>query len=133
MAAMAFLSLSVSLGLWVLSLIFKVAGKMRLTLPLVYLLAAVISTFFTDWTSEHETLVLIGLFLLVVLVVLSWIFSLAKAVRARREDRLTEELIARQLRQAREAGIPTERVSFDEYYRLIDPRTGEPADFQSRE
>ena len=44
-------SISASVLLLILSLLFKVAGKLRLTLPLLYMVAAVISTFFTDWTA----------------------------------------------------------------------------------
>ncbi len=131
MAALAFLSLSVSIGLWLLSLIFKVAGKTRLTLPVLYFLVAVISTFFTDWTSKHETLVLFGLFILVALVVLSWIFSLVKVIQNRRQDHLTEEYISWQIHQAREMGIPIETVTFDENNNLIDPRTGKPVAFKT--
>ncbi len=131
MAALAFLSLSISIGLWLLSLIFKVAGKTRLTLPVLYFLVAVISTFFTDWTSKHETLVLFGLFILVALVVLSWIFSLVKVIQNRRQDHLTEEYISWQIHQAREMGIPIETVTFDENNNLIDPRTGKPVTFKT--
>jgi hypothetical protein len=57
----AILSLSMTAGMFILSLIFKVAGKLRLGIPLFYIVAAVISTFFTQWTTDHETLVFIGL------------------------------------------------------------------------
>jgi hypothetical protein len=57
----AILSLSMTVGMFILSLIFKVDGKLRLGIPLFYLVAAVISTFFTQWTTDHETLVFIGL------------------------------------------------------------------------
>ena len=49
-------SISASVLLLILSLLFKVAGKLRLTLPLLYMVAAVISTFFTDWTSKMNSL-----------------------------------------------------------------------------
>ena len=51
MASMMILSVCVSMGLTVLSLIFKVAGKLRLSLPILYILAAAISTLFTDWVT----------------------------------------------------------------------------------
>ena len=71
-------SISASVLLLILSLLFKVAGKLRLTLPLLYMVAAVISTFFTDWTSKNEQLVLLGLYVLIGLVFISWIVSLVK-------------------------------------------------------
>ena len=74
------ISISFTILLTVVSLIFKVAGKLRLTIPLLYFLAAIISTFFTDWTSQNEPLVLIGLYILIGLVTLSWIFSLIKTI-----------------------------------------------------
>ena len=60
MALGIILSLCFAALTFVLSLIFKIAGKLRLTLPLLYLLAAVVSTFFTDWTSQHEDLGLLS-------------------------------------------------------------------------
>lgn len=76
----AFISLMITIGLIVLSLAFQIAGKLRLTLPLLYFLAAVISTFFTDWTTKNETLVLTGFFVLCGLVVVSWIVTLIKTI-----------------------------------------------------
>lgn len=51
---MMILSVSVSMGLLLLSVIFKVAGKLRLTLPVWYVLAAAVSTIFTNWTTKNE-------------------------------------------------------------------------------
>ena len=129
MVAAAILSLSVTVGLLVLSLIFKVAGKLRLSLPIAYLLIASLSTFFTDWTSKNENLVFIGLYILIGLVVLSWIVSLVKTIKQRKCDRAMEDDIAWQIRRAREMGIPLDTVRFDENNNLIDPRTGEPVEF----
>ena len=72
------LSISFSVIIFIFSLIFKVAGKLRLTLPLVYFLAATISTFYTDWTTKNEPKVLLGLYILIGLVAISWIYSLIK-------------------------------------------------------
>ena len=129
MVAAAILSLSVTVGLMVLSLIFKVAGKLRLSLPIAYLLIASLSTFFTDWTSKNENLVFIGLYILIGLVVLSWIFSLVKTIKQKKYERAMEDDIAWQIRRAREMGIPLDTVRFDENNNLIDPRTGEPVEF----
>lgn len=131
MTAALILSLSVSALLFLFSLIFKVAGKMRLTLPLIYFIAASISTFFTDWTGKHETLVLIGLYVLIGLVVLSWIYSLIKKIQQKRHEHFTEDDIAWQIRRAREMGIPLDNITFDSDNNLIDPRTGKPVDFRA--
>ena len=70
-----------SIVLLAVSVVFKIAGKMRLTIPLLYLLAASASTFFTSWTSEHEPLVLAGLFVLTGLSLLSWVWTLVNRIR----------------------------------------------------
>ena len=76
----AFISLIITVSLIVLSLAFQIAGKLRLTLPLLYFLIAVVSTFFTDWTSKNEKLVLAGFFVLCGLVMISWMVTLIKAI-----------------------------------------------------
>lgn len=126
MAIAAFLSIGISAFLLILSLCFKVAGKLRLSLPLLYFLAAVISTFFTDWTSKNEKWVLLGLYILIGLVVLSWIVSLVKTIRRKKQERFFEDDVAWQIRRAREMGVPLENVTFDDDGNLLDPRTGEP-------
>ena len=119
-------SISASVLLLILSLLFKVAGKLRLTLPLLYMVAAVISTFFTDWTSKNEQLVLLGLYVLVGLVFISWIVSLVKAVRRRRMARTMEEDVAWQINRARELGIPVYSFLVDENGTVLDAQTQKP-------
>ena len=131
MASMMILSVCVSMGLTVLSLIFKVAGKLRLSLPILYILAAAISTLFTDWVTQHEAAVLIGLYVLIGLVVLSWILSLVSTIRAKRQERFEESDIAWQLRRAREMGVPLDNITFDSNQNLIDPRTGHPVNYSA--
>lgn len=120
------ISLCSMILMMVLSLLFKVAGKLRLTLPLFYFLAAVISTFFTDWVSEHEQLVLWGLYILIGLVVLSWIVSLVRTIRRRKADKLLQEDIAWQISRARELGRTVDSVLVDDDGTLIDAKTGQP-------
>lgn len=124
--AFLFLSLAVSALLLILSFIFKVAGKMRLSLPLLYFLAAIISTFFTDWTSKHEQLVLYGLYLLIALVVISWIVSLVRVIRNRRYGKNFEQDVAWQINRARELGIPVEEVLIDPDGTVLDAKTRQP-------
>lgn len=120
------LSLCSTILMMILSLIFKVAGKLRLTLPVLYFLAAVVSTFFTDWTSEHEQLVLLGLYILIGLVVLSWIVSLVKTIRRRKSEKRFEEDVAWQINRARELGIPVDSVLIDDDGTVLDSKTGQP-------
>lgn len=72
----AFVSLIITVFVQVFYLLFKIAQKCKLTLPLIYLLIATISTFFSRWVSEHESLVLIGLYILIGMTVLRWIYAL---------------------------------------------------------
>lgn len=111
-----------------LSLGFRIAVKLRLTLPLLYLLVAGISTAFTDWVIRHEQIVLFGLYALLGLSALSWLRTLAEAIRTWRQDRNSEEDIAWQLRRTREMGVPLDSVRFSGGT-LLDPRTGMPVDF----
>ena len=125
----AIITLSVSAGLMILSLIFKIAGKLRLGIPLLYFLAAVVSTFFTDWTTKNEQLVLIGLYVLIGLVVISWIYSLIKTIKQKVDDRKSEnalgDYIAWQLEKAEENGIDKSTVTFDASGHMRYSETGE--------
>lgn len=133
MAIAAILSIGVTVFLTVLSIAFKVAGRLRLGIPLLYLLVAVVSTFFTDWTSENEPLVLIGLYILLSLVVISWIFSLVKAIKRKTDDTASEEALADyitwQRQKAIEMGMDMDAVTFDENGHMRDKITGEQIHF----
>ncbi|MFR5872806.1 MAG: hypothetical protein ACLUE9_02570 [Hominenteromicrobium sp.] len=123
---MLFVSLSISALLLILSMAFKVAGKLRLTLPLLYFLAAVVSTFFTDWTSKHEQLVLYGLYALIALVIISWVISLVKVIRRKQSEKTLEEDVAWQINRARELGIPIGEVLIDSDGTVLDAKTRQP-------
>ena len=58
-----------------LSLILRITAKLRLTIPMLYLLGVGISTVFTDWANQHEQQVLLGLYAQLFLVALSWIVT----------------------------------------------------------
>lgn len=120
----ALISLCLTVGLFILSLIFKVAGKLRLTLPVVCFLLFI--TVLNKWAGEHETLAFIILFTLLGLTMLSWIISLVKAIRRGREKKHFEDDAAWQIRRAGELGMPLDRIQFNEQGDLLDPRTGEP-------
>ncbi|MEG6521394.1 hypothetical protein [Desulfotomaculum sp. 1211_IL3151] len=126
MPTAAIVSLCLTAALLILSFIFRVAGKLRLGISLIYVLVAVVSTFFTRWTTEHESLVLMGLYIIIGLTALSWIVSLIKAIQRRRDEKYFEDDVAWQIRRAREMGLPLEKVQFNEQGDLLDPRTGKP-------
>lgn len=120
----AIISLCLTAGLLILSFIFKVAGKIRLTIPILCFL--LFSTVLNKWAGEHETLAFIILFSLLGLTVLSWIVSLIKAIRRKRDEKYLEDDVAWQIRRAREMGVPLNKIQFNEHGDLLDPRTGEP-------
>jgi pilus assembly protein TadC len=123
----AIISLCLTAGLLILSFIFKAAGKIRLTVPILCFL--LFSTVLNKWAGEHETLAFIILFSLLGLTVLSWIVSLIKAIRRKRDEKYIEDDVAWQIRRAREMGVPLDNIQFNEQGDLLDPRTGEPVVF----
>ena len=130
MEILVVLSIGITILSIVLSLAFKVAGKLRLGLPLLYFVVAAVSTFFTRWTSEHEQLVLWGLYILIGLVILSWVVTIVKKIKGvtggRKTDRNLEDFTMLQINRAREMGIPLDNVRFDEDGMLLHPETGKP-------
>lgn len=123
----AIISLCLTAGLIILSFIFKVAGKIRLTIPILCLL--LFSTVLNKWAGEHEPLALTILFSLLGLTVISWIVSLIKAIRCKLDEKCLEDDVTWQIRKAREMGVPLDKIQFNEHGDLLDPRTEEPVVF----
>ena len=69
----AFISLIITLFTQFLYILFKNAQKLKLTIPLLYLLIVVSSTFFSRWVPEHEQIVLNGLYILIGITLIRWI------------------------------------------------------------
>jgi hypothetical protein len=63
---------------------FKIASVFRLGIPLLYVFAVPI--FFPDFLHEHEMLATGILFAMLGFVVLSWVVSIRKKLRHRREQ-----------------------------------------------
>lgn len=120
----AIISLCLTVGLFILSLIFKVAGKTRLTIPVLCFL--LFSTVLNKWAGEHETLAFIILFSLLGLTILSWVVSIVNTIRRKRDEKYFEDDVSWQIRRAREMGVPLDKVQFNEQGDLLDPRTGKP-------
>ncbi len=120
----AVISLCIREGSFILSFIFKLASKFRLTIPLLCLL--LFSTVLNKWAGENEALAFVILFSLLGLTVISWIVSLIKAIRRRRDEKYLEDDVAWQIQRAREMGVPLEKIRFNEHGDLLDPRTGQP-------
>lgn len=105
---MFLISLGLSALMLMLSLVLRLAGKLRLTWPVLYVLAASVSTLFTDWVTVHETLVMVGLGVLVLMALISWLGSLVRLIREKRRNRFVEDDMLWQIRRARELGVPTD-------------------------
>lgn len=106
-----FISLGISAILLFLSLIFRLSGKLRLTLPLLYFLLT--ATVLNPWAAAHETLAFAILYGLLALPVISWLFSLRNAIRDRRYYKALEEDMSWQIKRARNNGIAMDTVYFD--------------------
>lgn len=93
-------------GLFLLPILFRLAIKLRLGIPMLYIVLAL--TVFHDWTQANPELADGILFALVGLVALSWVVTavrrLCNFIDLHREDRAAAELFAHRVRQARVNG-----------------------------
>lgn len=101
---LAIISVCVSLVLFLLSLIFRLAGKLRLGVPLLYTILA--CTVFHSWTAAHPLLSNGILVALLAVTALSWILSLIHVIQDRLEERRLEKQIQLGLYYARLTGKP---------------------------
>ena len=97
-----FISLGLSLGLLLLSLIFRIAGKLRLGIPLLYVL--VVSFGFPGWASKNELLANGILGVLLGIVLISWVVTLIRKIRDWRADRQMIRSLEAQLAFAHQNG-----------------------------
>ena len=97
-------------GLGVLALLFRLAALTRLTIPLLYTVSML--TVFHGWYRAHTALADNILFVLVGLVILSWLFSLLGRVwsfiQEKQDDRAAVEYFKYRVRKARENGEDTD-------------------------
>lgn len=91
---------------FLLPILFRLALKLRLGIPMLYIVLAL--TLFHDWTRANPALADGILFALVGLVALSWVVTgvrkICDFIDQCREDRMAAELFAHQVRQARASG-----------------------------
>ena len=96
-------------GLGVLALLFRLAALTRLTIPLLYTVSML--TVFHGWYQMHTALADNILFVLVGLVILSWLVSLLGRVwsfiQEKRDDRAAVEYFKYRVRKAKEDGEDT--------------------------
>lgn len=84
------LVLILSISTFLLATIFKLAKLLRLTIPILYI--AIVLVFFKDWYDVNTLLAHIILGALTILVIISWIVSIYKAVKSKRVKRRQNEL-----------------------------------------
>ena len=126
MPASALISLAIVVVLLILSLLFKLAGKLRLTLPLIYFLLT--ATFLNRWAAAHETLAFAILYGLLILCVISWLFSLKNSLQERRYYKAMEDDVSWQIQRARKKGISLDTVYFDSSGNMRHKNTNEIVD-----
>lgn len=113
MSIITVLSISVTFGIMLLSVLFKLATKIRLTLPLLYLLLT--TTVLNKWASSHEILAFIILFALVGLSVFRWIQSICNNQNEKKYYKSVNEDLLWQTERVRQLGIPLDSVHFDSH------------------
>ena len=130
MGLAAVIYIGITIFTLVLSFAFKVAGKLRLSIPLIYFLVVGFFPPANKWAGENETLAFIVLYALIGLVVLSWIYSLVKTVRQkhreRQYDKALESDVFWQIDRARELGIEVDRITVRDDGTVLHSETGEP-------
>ena len=93
-------------GLFLLPILFRLALKLRLGIPMLY--ALLMLTAFHGWYQAHTALADGIFFGLVALAALSWVVTLLRRLwellEDWREERAMAELLAYRVRQARAAG-----------------------------
>ena len=94
------------IGLFLLPILFRLALKLRLGVPMLYALLAL--TVFHGWYQAHTVLADGIFFAMVALTALSWVVTLLRhlwdLLEDWREERAAAELLAYRVRQARAAG-----------------------------
>ncbi len=94
------------IGLFLLPILFRLALKLRLGVPMLY--ALLMLTAFHGWYQAHAALADGIFFGLVALAALSWVVTLLRRLwellEDWREERAMAELLAYRVRQARAAG-----------------------------
>jgi len=79
MPVYAVISIALMIFMFVLSFVLKIVKRLRLTVPLIYLI--LLFTVLREWRVQNETLAIVILFGLIVLVALSWIKSFFRFFR----------------------------------------------------
>ena len=98
------ISLVVTVALFLISLLFRIAARLNLTLPLLYFLA--VSTILNPWAASHEKLAFAILYLLTA-------FSVRRKWQEHQYYKAMKDDMSFQISRARQRGIPLDSVHFD--------------------
>ena len=105
------LSVVLHFAILLLSILFRLASALRLTIPLLYALA--VPTLFSDWYHSHQALAEGLWWALLGLSLLSWAASLLRELARHRRNKAQREAL---LRRLHEAGRSGEVVHIDEFW-----------------
>ena len=104
--AVAMMFMILGIGLFLLPILFRLALKLRLGIPMLY--AVLMLTIFHGWYQAHTALADGIFFALVGIAALSWVVTLLRRLwdllEDWREERAMAELLSHRVRQARAAG-----------------------------
>ena len=105
--------LIVYIVMMILSLALKIAGKLRLGIPLLYII--LVCTVLREWADENQTLAIAVFGALMLMVVVSWVLTIIKWVRnlfgGGREEKNMREVLLSQIQQAQANGIPAHNIA----------------------
>lgn len=85
-------------GLFLLSILFRLASALRLAVPLLY--ALVVPTLLHGWYYSHQALAVGLWWALLGISLLSWASTLVRRLRQHRRDKAQTEALLRQLHEA---------------------------------
>ena len=117
------LSLALTVAIFIISLLFKIAGKFKLTLPLIYLLLT--GTVLNKWASDNEALAFIILFLLYMVSLIRWLSAVRKSRQEKQYYHSLTEDMHWQIERAKEQNIPLSSLYFDNQGNLRFQNTNE--------
>lgn len=83
---MLYASIILFLLMFFLNAIFKIASFFRLSIPLLY--ALLVGVLFPNFVQKHEIITTIIFFAMLGLVILSWVVTIRKKIRRKREEAL---------------------------------------------
>lgn len=82
---MLYISICIFLLMFVLNSLFRIASVLRLGIPLLY--AFIVPIFFSGWLHKNEALAMGIWYIMLGLVIVSWVVSIRKKLLYRRQQK----------------------------------------------